>query len=1571
MKCHPFNASLIVAWLATTTAIAAPVWQWVEAESFQKTGGWVVDQQFMDQMGSPYLLAHGLGTPVADATTEVTFSEIGNYRVWVRTKDWVPPHAPGRFKLVVDGKELDTEFGTVGQGRWIWHEGPSVSITKEKVTLGLKDVTGFEGRCDAILFVKGDDDHPPEDAKTLAGFRRQALGLGQPVDAGPFDLVVVGGGLAGISAAVSAARLDLRVALIQDRPVLGGNNSSEIGINPLGKSDVGPFPRNADILNEVEGLRPIQGTNNQLRGDQRRLAIVEAEPNIKLFLNTHVVAVEKERDRITAVVGQDIRTGKEWRFSAPLFADCTGDGNLGYLAGADYRQGRESRADHNESLAPEQADRVTLGTTCHWRAKQTITPSAFPECPWAIPFTEQTARKVTHSDWDWESGMRHDTIEEAEFIRDYNLRVIYGNWAFLKNHSADKEKYANWRLDWVAFIAGKRESRRLMGDVILRQQDLQEQVKYPDACVTATWSIDLHYPETNNSKFFPGEEFFARFEMNHIQPYTFPFRCLYSRNISNLLMAGRNISVTHVALGSVRVQRTTAMMGTVVGRAAVICKKHRATPRQVYERHLPELLHLLAEPEKNTGSDRKSVSIDTGFPGGNVVVKRIEGDAILLQPDLRDTPQHWFYWYFGVRGAEGRTLTFNFDVKGMILGARGPAVSLDQGKTWKWLGTDAGAGTSFCYTFPADAQEVRFSCAMPYVQSDLDRFLSSFKGNPYLRCETLCKTSQGREAEVLRVGCVAREPKHRALFTARHHACEMMVNYAIEGLVAAVLTDNDTGRWLRENVEFLIVPFMDKDGVENGDQGKSRKPHDTEKDWGHEPSLYPTVAALKRLAPQWSRDRLRFYLDMHCPLLKGGMYQEYIYFCGAPDSGGTIWPRVTRFAELVQWALQKDSLPFHPKDNLPFNTDWNSGAEGNTPRAWMAKRFPEALSASLELPYANAKGMAVDQNSARAFGRDLAQALSTYLKETNSMTAEARNSDAPQSRMARFFSVEQQEGRWWFIGPDGTRFISKGVDTVRFTQDRARAGSSFLETALAKYGSEQKWREMVARQIFDWGFNTLGGDSDEQISSVPVNGRCLAYAPIINLGSRYVSRKMGGSAWSQGLFPDVFDPDFEVSINQMAQERCASKKDDLWLLGYFVDNELSWGPDWRGKDELLIRFLALPANAPGRLAAIQLLRDRYQTVTKFNQTWAAQFGSWDELATAGPIKPPMEVKGVWVQNQEIDRQSKRGNPQYAAFLADCDAFLAQAAERYFRITHQAIKTADPNHLDLGCRFAYVPARPVVSAAAKYVDVISFNCYSPDPRDATEAYADFGKPVLIGEFSFKGRDSGLPNTRGAGPLVETQADRAEGFRTYVSWALSNPNLVGYHWFRYADQPKESAGENSNFGIVTIQDDEYPILVKAMRVLNEQAETVHRQRSVAVRSNLELEDTIYLPAFDGLPAWQGNFDLFVSVPNTDTVRQVVFMAQEPNAPNEVRFHINGEKQSAPPVRWTVHPKAGVGYELTALIPLSLLAIQPDKPFLAEMAVSAVAGTDEKPSYVTLFQSLNAYWLNTRFALFTPTL
>jgi hypothetical protein len=191
--------------------------------------------------------------------------------------------------------------------------------------------------------------------------------------------------------------------------------------------------------------------------------------------------------------------------------------------------------------------------------------------------------------------MTLDQVTEIEQIRDYALRVTYGNWAYLKNTSNMKDELANRRLAWVAYIGGKRESRRLLGDVILQEQDVTGQRPFPDASVTTTWSIDLHYPHPENTRHFPGEEFRSVAKHTKIAPYPIPYRCLYSRNVENLMMAGRNISVTHVALGTIRVQRTTGMMGEVLGMASSLCVQYETTPRGVYERYLDKLKSLMRQ----------------------------------------------------------------------------------------------------------------------------------------------------------------------------------------------------------------------------------------------------------------------------------------------------------------------------------------------------------------------------------------------------------------------------------------------------------------------------------------------------------------------------------------------------------------------------------------------------------------------------------------------------------------------------------------------------------------------------------------------------------------------------------------------------------------------------------------------------------------------------------------------------------------------------------------------------------------------------------------------------------------
>lgn len=606
----------------------------VEAEAFENHGGWVIDQQSTDQMGSSYLLAHGLGVPIDDATTTVHFPASGEYRVLVRTRDWVArwkaPGAPGRFRIVVDGRPLPTEFGAEGAD-WHWQDGGTVQIEGREAALALHDLTGFEGRCDAILFTTDPTFTPPNHDPEMADFRRKALDLpDEPEEAGEFDLVVVGGGIAGTCAAVSAARLGVKVALVQNRPVLGGNNSSEVRVGLSGKIHQAPYPALGDLVAEIApigyydfqeadkhperpeskrilAMDPVKRVHNAGPAsnyqDDKKLRVVRAEKNLSLFLNVHVFRVEKQGDRIVAAIGRHIANSRELRFRAPLFVDATGDGNLGYLAGADFRMGRESRNETGETRAPEKADRLVMGTSVQWYSVEEDEPQPFPECPWAVQFNAENYQRVTRGDWDWETGMNKDQIAQFEDVRDHAFRVTYGNWTFLKNHSPEKDEIANRRLAWVAYIGGKRESRRLLGDVILRQQDVVEARPFPDACVTTTWTIDLHFPAPENTKHFPGSEFRSIAKHTRIKPYPIPYRCLYSRNVPNLMMAGRNISVTHVALGTIRVQKTTGMMGEVVGIAASLAKKHQTDPRGVYEDHLEALKELM---KRGVGKKRRS-----------------------------------------------------------------------------------------------------------------------------------------------------------------------------------------------------------------------------------------------------------------------------------------------------------------------------------------------------------------------------------------------------------------------------------------------------------------------------------------------------------------------------------------------------------------------------------------------------------------------------------------------------------------------------------------------------------------------------------------------------------------------------------------------------------------------------------------------------------------------------------------------------------------------------------------------------------------------------------------------------
>jgi len=567
----------------------------LEAEAFDETGGWVNDAQFIDQMGSPYLMAHGLGEPVEDAVTSFEIEEPGTYHVAVRTFNWVAPHggepAPGLFKISIDGIELDTVFGKKPDA-WGWAKGGVIDLEAGEHEMRLQDLTGFNGRVDAIFLSKEEYQYLPNNPYKLFKLRTRTGAVPSKIsEEGTYDLVVVGGGIAGISAAVSAARLGLKTALIQNRPVLGGNNSSEVRVHLVGSVDNNLYPELGNIVRALNDHHPPNAAEGEKFQDELKLELVQNTPNLDLFLNTHANWLEVSNEKIEHVYAINTHTGQQHVFHGKYFADCTGDGTVGALAGADYRYGRESREETGEPSAPVEADSMTMGSSNLWRSTERDSTSDFPEVPWALQFTDDYYIDAASGTWRWESGFDRDIIEEAEWIRDHNLRAVFGNWSYLKNNL--EEKYADHKLQWVAYVSGKRESRRLMGDVILSELDILNRTEYDDAAVTLTWGIDIHFADTLNSKYFPGQEFISWYTHPKHEPYHMPYRCLYSRNINNLFMAGRNVSVTHIGLGSPRVMRTGGLMGEVVGMAASICIENSCTPREVYEDHMDELKGLM------------------------------------------------------------------------------------------------------------------------------------------------------------------------------------------------------------------------------------------------------------------------------------------------------------------------------------------------------------------------------------------------------------------------------------------------------------------------------------------------------------------------------------------------------------------------------------------------------------------------------------------------------------------------------------------------------------------------------------------------------------------------------------------------------------------------------------------------------------------------------------------------------------------------------------------------------------------------------------------------------------------
>ncbi len=565
----------------------------VEAERFSQRGGWQVDTQFIESMGSPYLLAHGLGQPVADAETMLTIAKGGAHRVWVRTLDWSErlgrAEGAGRFAVSIDGARIGGELGR-GAARWHWEWVGETTLPAGSVTLALHDLTGFDGRVDALL-LSDDPAFTPPEATTLEERTHWNIdgATGAVEEAGPFDLVVVGGGYGGLGAAVSAARLGAKVALLQNREVLGGNGSSEIRVWAQGTTPPSEYLL-ADIVKEFDDQAQASPAPAEQFVDDKKEAVVRAEKNLTLFLGHHVHGLETDHGAITAVKALEVKTGALKRVRGRLFADCTGHGFIGQWAGADRVMTEKGR----------------MGMSNMWMWENTDAPAAFPAQPWMLPLVEKDFPypRRGHAEWFWESGFDRHPIDELEITRDWNLLAAFSAWSAIKNHGVhaarDPDGHAKAALSWLAHIGGTRETQQLLGDVVLEGKDIEESRPFPDGCVLTTWTIDLHVPHPQYQDVNPEHPFIAqavhRQFVDRQTGYPIPYRCFYSRNVPNLFMAGRNISVNRDALGTIRVMRTIGMMGVAVGRAAALATARECSPREIYTGHLEEVKTLWRLP---------------------------------------------------------------------------------------------------------------------------------------------------------------------------------------------------------------------------------------------------------------------------------------------------------------------------------------------------------------------------------------------------------------------------------------------------------------------------------------------------------------------------------------------------------------------------------------------------------------------------------------------------------------------------------------------------------------------------------------------------------------------------------------------------------------------------------------------------------------------------------------------------------------------------------------------------------------------------------------------------------------
>ena len=408
------------------------------------------------------------------------------------------------------------------------------------------------------------------------------------------DVCIIGAGAAGMFAAVAAARNGAKVALMHDRPVVGGNASGEVRMWIRGAH--GRDNRETGLTEELAlaNLRRNPTLNFSI-WDSVTYEMIINEPNIDLMLNCSCLDAEMDGNRVVGVKGWQTTTQKFHHVKAKIFADCSGDSVLAPLTGAEFRMGREAREEFNEDIAPIVSDDRTMGNTCLMQVREVDHPVPFIAPDWAEKFTDETIRhrvNINNPDqfkndnfWWNELGGEYNAIDDAEMLREKLLKITFGVWDYYKN--SGRFDSANWELDWVGFLPGKRESRRYVGDYILNQNDVRTEGRFEDIVAYGGWTMDDHHPAG-----------FATTERPTIfhpapSPFGIPYRCLYSKNIENLMFSGRNISCTHTAMSACRVMATCATLGQAMGIGAALASRYDTTPRGVYEHHLSELKQTL------------------------------------------------------------------------------------------------------------------------------------------------------------------------------------------------------------------------------------------------------------------------------------------------------------------------------------------------------------------------------------------------------------------------------------------------------------------------------------------------------------------------------------------------------------------------------------------------------------------------------------------------------------------------------------------------------------------------------------------------------------------------------------------------------------------------------------------------------------------------------------------------------------------------------------------------------------------------------------------------------------------